>query len=120
MHTNKSTLCYFVFLSVLWVLSSVNKPESSRVLTIFVISSTSSSDILNTAIPERKTSLCIPASAADSVAVYPDGVKAILDNVWSTFFINGNPNFIDGLRSLAKIHLILLFSLVVEFLIILY
>ena len=117
MHTNKSTLCYFVFLSVLWVLSFVN---NSRVLTIFVISSTSSSDILNIAIPERKTSLCIPASAADSVAVYSDGVKAILDNVWSTFFINGNPNFIDGLRSLAKIHLILLFSLIVEFLIILY
>ena len=38
---------------------------------------------------------CIPASAADAVAVNPKGIKALLANGLITFFISGNPVVVD-------------------------
>ena len=46
--------------------------------------------------------LCIPASAADAAAVNPKGIKMLLANGLITFFINGNPVFSNGPRSLPR------------------
>ena len=62
----------------------------------------SSCDIISVVLPDRKILLCIPASAADSAAVHPKGIKALLANGLITFFINGNPVFSNGPRSLPR------------------
>ena len=46
--------------------------------------------------------LCIPASSADAAAVNPNGIKTLLANVLTTFFINGNPVFSNGTSNLPK------------------
>ena len=42
------------------------------------------------------------ASAADTPADYPNGMKILLANGVSTLFINGKPAVIDGLRKLRN------------------
>ena len=66
------------------------------------MSSISSFDIISAVAPEPKIFLYIPASAADAAAVNPNGIKAHLANGLITFFINGNPVFINGPRSLPR------------------
>ena len=46
--------------------------------------------------------LCIPASAADSAASNPNGIKTLLANVLIAIFINGNRAFSNGPRSLPR------------------
>ena len=46
------------------------------------------------------TLFCIPASATDAFAVNSNGTKTLSANGWITFFINGNPVFSNGPRSL--------------------
>ena len=46
--------------------------------------------------------LSIPASAADATAVNPNGVKTLSANSLITFFININPVFHNGPRSLPR------------------
>ena len=46
--------------------------------------------------------LCISASSADAAAVNPKGIKTLLANGLITFFINGNPVFSNGPRSLPR------------------
>ena len=46
--------------------------------------------------------LWIAASVADSGAVNLDGIKTLLANGFSTFFIKGKPVFSNGSRSLPK------------------
>ena len=46
--------------------------------------------------------LCVPASAADAVAVNSKGIKTLLANGLITFFINGNLVFSNGPRRLPK------------------
>ena len=48
--------------------------------------------------------LCIPASAADTAAVNPKGIKTLLVNGLITFFIKGNTIFNNGPRSLSRNH----------------
>ena len=55
-------------------------------------------------LPDPKIFLCIPASAADAAAVNPKGIKTLLANGLITFFINGNPVFSNGPRSLPRNH----------------
>ena len=43
-----------------------------------------------------------PASAADAAAVNLNGIKTLLANALITFFINGNPTFSNGWRSLPR------------------
>ena len=47
--------------------------------------------------------LCVPASAADAPAVNPKEIKTLLGNGSFTFFINDNPVFSNGPRSLPRI-----------------
>ena len=42
------------------------------------------------------------ASVADAIAVYPNDLKTLLANGWSTFPIKGNPVFSTGTKSLPK------------------
>ena len=53
-------------------------------------------------LPDHKIFLCITASAADAAAVNPKGIKTLLANGLITFFINGNPVFSYGARSLPR------------------
>ena len=88
-----------------WIVSLtsfVSKPESSRELTRFIMSSISSFDIISAAVPEPKIFLCIPMSAPDAASVNRNGIKTILTNDWSTFFFNGTPVFCNGPRSLPR------------------
>ena len=52
--------------------------------------------------PILRVLLCIPASAADA-AVNPKGIKTLLANGLVTLFINGNPLFSNGPKSLPRI-----------------
>ena len=58
---------------------------------------------MNVVIPDPKILLCIPVSAADAAtAVNLNGIKAILANVLSTFFIKGKPVFANDPRSFPR------------------
>ena len=59
-------------------------------------------DIISVVLPDPKIFLCIPASADDAAAVNPKGIKTRLANGLTTFFVNGNPVFINGPRSLPR------------------
>ena len=48
-------------------------------------------EINKVVVPDPNIFLCIPASAADAAAVNPKGIKILLANGLTTFFINGNP-----------------------------
>ena len=52
--------------------------------------------------PDTKIFLCISASAAVAAAVNLKGIKTLLANGLITFFINGNPVFSNGPRSLPR------------------
>ena len=52
--------------------------------------------------PDPKISVGILASAADAAAVNPNGIKTLLASGLITSFINGNPVFSNGPRSLRK------------------
>ena len=67
-----------------------------------MISFISSLEIINVVIPDSNIFLWIPASVADAAAVNPNGIKTLLANGLSTFFIKGNPVFSNGLKSLPK------------------
>ena len=51
----------------------------------------------------------IAASVADVAAVNPNGIKTLLANGLSTFFIKENPVFSNGPKCLPKILVIVLF-----------
>ena len=62
------------------------------------MSSISSFNIISVVVPDP-IFLCIFASAADA-ASNPNGIKTLLANGLITFFINGNPVFNNGPKSL--------------------
>ena len=53
-------------------------------------------------LPDSNIFLCIPASAADAVAVSPKGINTLSANGVITLFINGNPVFNKGPSNLPK------------------
>ena len=63
------------------------------------MSSNSSFDIISVVVPDPRNFLCIPASAADTAAVNPNGIKTLLASDLITFFINGIPTFSNRPRS---------------------
>ena len=58
----------------------------------------SSFEIISVLVPEPRIFLRIPASAAANL----NGIKTLLANSWSTFFINGKPFFNNGTRNLQR------------------
>ena len=53
-------------------------------------------------LPDSNIFLCIPTSAVVAVVVNPNGIKTLLANDLMNFFINGNPVFSNGPRSLPR------------------
>ena len=49
--------------------------------------------------PDPRIALCIPGSADDAVVVNPNGIKTLLTNGLSTFFIKGKSVFSNGPKS---------------------
>ena len=68
------------------------------------MSSISLFDILSVVVllPYPNFFLCISTSAADAAAVNPKGIKTLLANGLIAFFINGNPVFSNGPKSLPR------------------
>ena len=93
--------CFFASFRIVSLTLFNNRPECSRDLIIFIISSISSFDIISVLAPEPYF-LCIPTSAAAAAAVNPNGVKILLDIGLISFFINGKPGFNNGPRSLPR------------------
>ena len=92
---------FWSFASILIVLLTpfINKKDSSRDLTIFMKSFISSFKIFNVVVPDPNF---FAASVADAAAVNPDEIKTLLAVGLSTFFIKGNPVFINDPKSLPK------------------
>ena len=70
-----------MFFTSFWTVSVTtfnNKAESSRDLTILVMSSISLFDIIIAVVfPDPKIFLCIPVTAADPATVNPKGIKIL-------------------------------------------
>ena len=91
--------CSFALFSFFSLTPYNNKPESSRDLTILIMSSISSFDIISVVVllckrwlckrwlPDPKIFLCIPASAADAAAVNPRGIKTLLAKGLNIYFL---------------------------------
>ena len=82
--------CSFASFLIVSITPFIYKPYSPRDLTIFMISFTSSFEIIN---------VVITVSVADATAVNPNGIKTLLANGLSTFPIKGNPVFSNGPKS---------------------
>ena len=67
-----------------------------------MISLISSLEILSVAMPDPNIFLWIAAFVADAAAVYPNGIKTLLANGFSTFPIKENPAFSNGTKSLLR------------------
>ena len=65
----------------------MDRPESSRDLTIFIISSISSFDIISV-VPDPRIFLWIPESVAAAAAVKPNGNNMLLASGVVIFIIN--------------------------------
>ena len=69
---------------------------------IFMISFISSLEIINVVVPGSIIFLSIAAFVSDAAAVNSNGIKKLLANGLSTFFIKDNPVFSNGPKSLPK------------------
>ena len=110
--TKKKFSCSGSFASFLIVslVFFINKPDSSRKLTVFIIPFISSLETINVVcfansegrVPDLNIILLIAASVADATAVNATGVKMLLANGLSTFPIEGNPVFSNSPKSRRK------------------
>ena len=99
----KPLLCSFVSFLIVSVTPFNKIPECSKAWTIFIMPFISSFEIIRVVVPEPSI-FCIPASAADAAAVNPNGISTLFGNGLIAFFINGNPVFNNGPRSLPRNH----------------
>ena len=80
----------------------MNKPDTSRDLTIFLISFISLFEMINVVTQDLNIFLQIAASVADAAAVNPKCIKKLLANGLSTVHFEDNPVFSNGPKRLAK------------------
>ena len=92
--------CSFASFWIVSPSSFIDKPNSSRYLTIFKISSFSSAVIIIAVIPDPRIYFWIPASVA-AAAVNPNGIKTLTIDL-STFFTKVKPVFSKVPRNLTK------------------
>ena len=69
-----------------------------------MISLISSCEINSVVMPDPNIFLLIPASVADAAAINTNGIKTVLANGLSTFFIKGNLVVSNGPKDLPKNH----------------
>ena len=98
----KPPFCSFVSFLITLVTPFNKIFESSKALIIFKILFIYSFEIIKVVVPEPSISFCIPASATDTAAVNPNGIKSLFANDLIAFFINGNPVFNNGPRNLPR------------------
>ena len=80
----------------------IDKRDSSSDLTILKISFIFSLEIINVAVTCPNNFLWIGACIAVAATVNPNGIKTLLANGFNTFFIQSNPVFSTGPKSLPK------------------
>ena len=80
-----------------------------------MISFISSFEIICAVVPDPRIFFLTAASVADAAAVNLNGTKTLLANGVSTFFINGKPAVINGLRKLKNPPSWLVIGLVARF-----
>ena len=83
----------------------INNSDSSRDLTVFMISLISALEIINFVKPDWNIFFWIAASVADAAAVNCNGIKTILANYLRTFPTKGNLVFSNCPKSLPKYRL---------------
>ena len=69
----------------------IYKPDSSRNLTIYMISFISLFEIINVVMPDSNLFFWIAASVAGVTSVNSNGIKTLSANGLSTFFVIGKP-----------------------------
>ena len=67
-----------------------------------MISCISSSQVINVVMPDPNIFLRTVASVADLADVNPNGIKTDSTNGFNTFFINGNPVYSNGPKTLSE------------------
>ena len=90
-----TTFCSFISFLLVSLIPFISNPDSSSNLTIIIISSIPSFEIVNAVVLDF---FWIAASVADAAAVNPNGFKALLAYGVSSFFYNGKRAVINGLR----------------------
>ena len=100
--------CSFASFLIVSLTPFINKPDSSKDLTIFIMPFISSLGIINV-VHKAKSEGCAPnpniflwiaASVAAAAAVNPDGIKTLFAYGLNTFRIKGNPVFSNDPESL--------------------
>ena len=93
---------FFASFLIVLITPFIDKPDSSKDLTILMISFIFSFEIINVVIPEPKRFFWITASVAHAAAVNPNGIKTLLANGLSIFPIKDNPDLSNGPKSLTE------------------
>ena len=93
----------------------ISKSDSLRDLTIFIVSSISSFETINVVVPDLSILFWIIASATDTPADNPNGIKILLAKRVSTLFISRKSAVNNGLRKLRNPQSCLAISVVVSF-----
>ena len=96
------TFCSFALLITASLTHFIHNPDSSRELTIYMISLIFSLEIINVVLSDPNILLWIAASVADAASINDNGIKKLLTNGLSTFPIKGNPVFSNGPKGLPK------------------
>ena len=95
---------FFASFLIVLLTPFINKPDSSRDLTIFIILFIFSLEIIYVVIPDPNIFLGIAASVANATVVNPNGINTLLDNDLSTFPIKDNPVFSNDPKRLPKVN----------------
>ena len=85
--------CSFTSFLTVSLTSFINKPDSSCVAAIFIISLIYSLEGINVVIPDPTIFLQIAASVTNADVVNANGIKTLLASGLSTFFLKGKPVF---------------------------
>ena len=85
--------CSSALFSIVLLTLFINKPASPRDLMIFYISLIFSFEIINVVMPDQKGFFLKATSLANAAAVKHNGIKTLLSNGLSIFFIKDKPVF---------------------------
>ena len=94
--------CHFYLFLILLLTLFINRSDSSRGLTISMILSIASYDIIIVVILDPKICFYILASRVDAAVVSLNGIKTLLAYVLRATFIKGYPDFSNGPSSLPR------------------
>ena len=99
----------FITYALSFVLGKLFLPNSSRDLTIFMISLIFSLEVIKVAVPDPNSVLWIAASVVDAAPVTLNGIKTLLANGLRKFLLKAIQFLVMVLKVYIKILLIVLF-----------